>query len=69
MATKANLKTIPVEHHIVSSSDVVEYLQNQLGIAFDCDFQLLDNRADWEKPMTSSRSCSRRICRRLVSIL
>lgn len=55
MATKANLKTIPVEHHIVSSSDVVEYLQNQLGIAFDCDFQLLDNRADWEKPMTTHK--------------
>ena len=55
MATKANLKTLPVEHHIVSSSDVVEYLQNELGFAFDCDFKLLDNRAEWEKPTTVNK--------------
>jgi hypothetical protein len=55
MATKGNLKTLPVDHHIVSSSDIVEYLQNQLGFRFDCDFQLWDNRADWEKPMTTNK--------------
>lgn len=51
MATKANLKNLPVEHFQVTSSDIVTYLQNQLGFRFDCDFQLWDNRADWEKPM------------------
>lgn len=51
MATKANLKTLPIEHHIVSSSDIVTYLQNELGFAFDCDFKLYDNRGPQEKPM------------------
>ena len=55
MATKANLKTLPIEHHIVTSSDIVTYLQNQLGFPFDCDFKLYDNRGPYEKPMATEK--------------
>jgi len=55
MQTKANLKSLPIEHYMISSSEVVEYLQNQLGFAFDCDFQLCDNRAEWEKPVATEK--------------
>ena len=55
MATKANLKKIPVDHYVVSSSEVAEHLQNQLGFPIDCDFQLLDNRGPFEKPMSTEK--------------
>ena len=55
MATKANLKQIPVEHYVVSSSEEAEHLQNQLGFPIDCDFRLLDNRGPFEKPMATEK--------------
>jgi hypothetical protein len=55
MATKANLKQIPVEHYVVSSSEVTEHLQNQLGFPIDADFKLLDNRGPFEKPMATEK--------------
>ena len=55
MNTKGNLKSLPIEHYMVSSSEVVEYLQNQLGFPFDADFQICDNRADWEKPVATEK--------------
>ena len=55
MATKANLKTLPIEHHVVTSSEIVEYLQNQLGFTFDCDFELYDMRGEFEKPMATEK--------------
>jgi hypothetical protein len=55
MAIKANLKELPVKHYNVSSSDVVDHLQNELGFKFDCDFKIWDNRAEWEKPMATNK--------------
>ena len=54
-ARKAHLTEIPVRHARISSSDVVEHLAELLGFNFDCDFALWDNRADWEKPMTTNK--------------
>jgi len=51
MNTKGNLKPLPIEHYPVTSSDIVNYLANQLGFPFDCDFKIFDNRAQFEKPM------------------
>lgn len=55
MAIKANLKELPIKHYNVSSSDVVEYLQNLLGFRIDCDFKVWDNRSEWEKPMATNK--------------
>lgn len=55
MATKANLKELPIEHYAITTSEVVQYLQDQLGFAFDCDFALWDNRAEWEKPSVTHK--------------
>lgn len=52
---KSHLTEIPVKHARISSSDVVAHLQDLLGFGFDCDFILCDNRADWEKPMTTNK--------------
>lgn len=48
-------KFLEVEHAPVSSSDVVKHLQDELGFAFDCDFILFDNRAEWEKPLNVNK--------------
>lgn len=53
--TKGNLKRLPIEHFMVSSSEVTKYLQDQLGFPFDCDFQLCDMRGDFEKPMATEK--------------
>lgn len=53
--TRSHLTEIPVKHARISSSDVVAHLQDLLGFGFDCDFILCDNRADWEKPMTTNK--------------
>lgn len=49
--TKGNLQELPIKHYVISDSEVKQYLRDQLGgIAFDADFALWDNRAEWEKP-------------------
>ncbi len=53
--TKGNLKSLPVDHFVISSSEVAKYLENQLGFPFDCDFELLDNRSEWEKPLNTDK--------------
>lgn len=55
METKAHLKKLPVDHYMISASEVVEHLQNQLGFPIDCDFQLLDNRGPFEKPLATHK--------------
>lgn len=49
--TKGNLTEIPVKHYIITATDIARYLGDQLGVRFDCDFTLLDNRGPWEKPL------------------
>lgn len=48
--TRAALEPVPCMHFTISTSEVVKFLQNELGFAIDCDFRLCDNRAEWEKP-------------------
>lgn len=38
MANKANISPIPREEYTISSSDVIKYLQDQLGFTFAADF-------------------------------
>lgn len=38
IANKANIQPIPTDRYVITSSDVVKYLQNQLGFTFICDF-------------------------------
>lgn len=38
MANKANITPIPKEEYKISTSDVIKYLQDQLGFSFACDF-------------------------------
>lgn len=52
---KGNISPMPIEHYKISASEVVKYLQNELGIGFDCDFKVLDNRAPYEKPMATEK--------------
>ena len=35
---KANIKPIPTERYVITSSDVIKYLQDQLGFTIACDF-------------------------------
>ena len=38
ITNKANIQPIPTDRYVITSSDVVKYLQNQLGFTFICDF-------------------------------
>lgn len=49
--TKAGMDPLPVYHFKVSTAQLVQYLQNELGFPIDCDFRLHDNRAEFEKPL------------------
>jgi hypothetical protein len=56
MATKArHIEELPIKHFMISSSQIVQYLQNELGFPFDSDFQLCDTRAEWEKPYATEK--------------
>lgn len=51
----AKLKKLEIDHIPISSSDVAGHLQDLLGFSFDCDFQIWDNRMDYEKPINTNK--------------
>lgn len=38
MANKANITPVPIEHYLISSNDVLAYLENELGFKIGADF-------------------------------
>ena len=38
VTNKANIKPIPTDRYLITSSEVVKYLQDQLGFGTICDF-------------------------------